>query len=74
MQNPVIETKQGKFLLGTDNVALYRNWEGDGINHLPGTITCNMIDYYRSLKRMEELCDHVLPGHDIKLLELKPIE
>ncbi|MGH0051918.1 MAG: N-acyl homoserine lactonase family protein [Sphaerochaetaceae bacterium] len=75
MQNPVINTNSGTYLLGTDNVALYKNWEGDGKgNHLPGTISCNMFDYYHSLKRMEGLCDHVLPGHDIQLLDLQPIE
>lgn len=74
MQNPVIHTKSGKYLLGTDNVALYKNWEGDEKSrHLPGTIFCNLADYYESLNKMETLADFILPGHDIKLTELEPI-
>lgn len=47
--------------------------EGVDIYHLPGTIFCNLADYYESLDRMETLADYVLPGHDIKLTKFNPI-
>ena len=68
MQCPVIHTTEGDYLVASDNIPLYENWEGnEKAKHIPGTIMCNMFDYYKSLERIETICDAVLPGHDIKV-------
>lgn len=70
MQNIAVNTTNGVYLIASDNIPTTTNWEGNGIHkHIPSSIHCNLFDYYKSLKKMEEICDHVLPSHDMKLAE-----
>ncbi len=70
MQNICVNTSAGKYLIASDNVPLYLNWEKNeqGVR-LASNIHYNLDEYYSSLDRMESVCDFVLPDHDILLPE-----
>jgi glyoxylase-like metal-dependent hydrolase (beta-lactamase superfamily II) len=72
IQNVAVNTTNGIYLIATDNIPLFKNWEGEGWHkHIISGIHVNLYDYYKSLERMEKVCDHVLPGHDISILNYK---
>jgi glyoxylase-like metal-dependent hydrolase (beta-lactamase superfamily II) len=72
MQNVAVQTTNGVYLIASDNIPLYLNWEGADIHkHIPSAIHCNLNDYYATFEKMEKVCDHVLPSHDMKLLDFK---
>ncbi len=74
MQNVAINTTNGVYLIAGDNVPTTANWEGDERQkHIPSSIHINLIDYYRFFERMERICDHVLPGHDMCLADIPVI-
>ncbi len=70
MQCLVVNTVEGVYYLAGDNAGLYENLEGNRFGRpIPGVNFVNLEDYYASLWRMERLADHILPGHDVKVLD-----
>lgn len=71
IQGVRVETDGGSYLVASDNVPFYINWEGEPPNlpHIPSNLHVNLEDYFRSFARMETLADHVLPNHDFRVLE-----
>ena len=70
MQCPVVNTAKGVYYIAGDNVPLYENLEGNKFGRpIPGMIYENLSVYYETFRRMERLADHVLPGHDFKVLD-----
>lgn len=73
MQNVVVNTSAGKYMIATDNIPSMLNWTGiDDWEHVPSPIHVSMADYYKAFKRIGELADFVLPGHD-KMLADYPV-
>lgn len=63
MQNVAVPTVDGVTLVAGHNVPLAVNWEGNGKHKpIPSGIHVKLSEYYRSLQRMESLCDQVLPA------------
>lgn len=70
MQNVVVQTSAGKYLIASDNIPLYENWNAENPRkHIASNIHYDLDEYYKSLERYETICDFVLPGHDILLTE-----
>ena len=70
MQGLAVDTKAGVYFVASDNLPLYLNWEGNQLQkHIPGINFVNVDDYYRTFKLIERVADHILPGHDPKMLE-----
>jgi len=70
MQCPIINTAKGVYYIAGDNVPLYENLKGNRFGRpIPGMIFENLATYYRTLKSMESLADHILPGHDMHVLD-----
>ena len=70
MQCVVVSTAKGTYYIAGDNVALYENLEGNRFGRpIPGINFINLGDYYETFRRMDRLADHVLPGHDMKVLD-----
>jgi N-acyl homoserine lactone hydrolase len=70
LQCVVVNTAKGVYYIAGDNVALYENLEGNRFGRpIPGINFINLGDYYETFRRMDRLADHVLPGHDLKVLD-----
>lgn len=70
MQGVRVATAGGAHLIAGDAVPLYENWEGDAhLRHIPNGIHTDLRTYERAFRRMEEVADHVLPGHDPAVFE-----
>ncbi|MBN1152626.1 MAG: N-acyl homoserine lactonase family protein [Dehalococcoidia bacterium] len=70
MQCPLINTAKGLYYIAGDNVPLYENLEGNKFGRpIPGMIYADLGAYYNTFRRMESLADHILPGHDSKVLD-----
>lgn len=69
-QGVLVNLKSGWCMIAGDTIPLWENWE---LNiqgfHTPSGIHTNLFDYYNSFKIIESLADHILPGHDMKVLE-----
>lgn len=66
-QGVSVQTKKGKYFIAGDAVGLYECWET--VPHVPSGIFNNLEQYYESMKKIEEIADYVLPGHDSKIFE-----
>ncbi len=72
MQCPLISTAKGTYYIAGDNAPLYENLEGNKFGRpIPGMIYADLGAYYETFRRMLRLADHVLPGHDMKVLDQK---
>ena len=70
MQCPLIDTARGTFYIAGDNAPLYENLEGNKFGRpIPGMIYADLGQYYETFRRMLRLADHILPGHDMKVLD-----
>lgn len=70
MQNVLVNTSAGRYLIATDNIPSMLNWEGIGSwKHVPSTIHNDLDAYWKTLERMEKVCDYILPGHDMIVRE-----
>ena len=70
MQCPLINTAKGVYYIAGDNVPLYENLEGNKFGRpIPGMIYADLGAYYDTFRRMESLAEHILPGHDSKVLD-----
>jgi glyoxylase-like metal-dependent hydrolase (beta-lactamase superfamily II) len=72
MQGVLVNTINGRYLIASDCLGLFENWTGSGIHkHIPSGIHYNLADYYKTFEKMEQICDHVLPGHEPLVFEHK---
>lgn len=63
----LVDTKKGKYLIGSDNYPLYENFT----NMIPSGIHVDLREWYSSYRIAKEITDFILPGHDLKVLENK---
>jgi glyoxylase-like metal-dependent hydrolase (beta-lactamase superfamily II) len=66
-QGVAVETEQGRHLIAGDAVGLYECMET--VPYIPSGLYNNLDEYYRSLARIYEMADVVLPGHDPRVFE-----
>jgi N-acyl homoserine lactone hydrolase len=71
IQGVTVDTDSGTYLIASDNVPFYLNWEGEPphLPHIPSNLHVNLEDYFQSFAKMERIADHVLPSHDFRVLE-----
>jgi hypothetical protein len=62
----LIATKKGNYCIPSDTVNITENWE----SKIPPGIHVNLEDCYRSFRKLEKMADHVLPCHDMVVLEM----
>lgn len=66
----VVETYKGNYVIASDTVPMFENWEGtDLMKHIPSGIHVGLTECFESFEKIERVADFVLPGHDIKVLE-----
>ena len=65
LQGVLISTGKGNYCIPSDTVNITENWE----NKIPSGIHVDVADCYRSFRKIEKMADHVLPCHDMKVLE-----
>ena len=70
MQCVVANTAKGVYYIAGDNAPLYDNLEGNAFGRpIPGMAYVSLSDYYETFRRMDRLADHLLPGHDMRVLD-----
>lgn len=67
-QGVLVQTEHGRCMIAGDTIGLFSNWE-DPERQIVSGIYNNLEDCYRSLKRIAELSDYILPGHDPLVFE-----
>jgi len=72
-QGVLVNTAAGKCMIAGDTLPQYENWTGNPhVKHLKRIVSgihVNLYDYYRTMNRIEELADFILPGHDLKVFD-----
>lgn len=70
IQGVLVETDSAKYLIASDIIPYYENWENRE-HGLPiaSDVNTNLTEFYNSLRKVLEITDYVLPGHDFKVLE-----
>jgi N-acyl homoserine lactone hydrolase len=68
-QGVLVATEKGEYFIAGDAVGLFECWEITP--HVPSGIFNNLEQYYESMDRIDEIADHVLPGHDGKVFDKK---
>jgi N-acyl homoserine lactone hydrolase len=66
-QGVSVQTEKGKYFIAGDAVGLFECWET--IPHVPSSIFNDLVQYYRSMKRIEKIADYILPGHDSRVFD-----
>ncbi len=72
MQGVAVRAAGAVYFIAGDNVPLAEMWEARekyGVPHWPGAIHVDLEAYFESFRRIEELGDVVLPGHDWSALD-----
>jgi N-acyl homoserine lactone hydrolase len=71
-QGVLVNTEGGKYLIASDTLGLFENWTGTKeFKHIPSSIHYSLPDYYKTFEKMEKICDHILPGHDMTVFKHK---
>jgi len=65
LQGVLISTRKGNYCIPSDTVNITENWA----DKIPSGIHVNLEDWYRSFRKIEKMADHVLPCHDMMILE-----
>lgn len=69
-QGVLVETAGGKYLIASDCLGTFKNWEGDATHrHIPSAIHVDLNECYATYAKIEGICDHILPGHDMRVFE-----
>ena len=72
LQGVLVNTTAGKYLIASDTIPIFENWVGNAMYaHIPSGIHYSLPEYYETFKKMERICQHVLPGHDEKVFTKK---
>jgi len=66
-QGVSVKTAAGTYVVAGDTVGLYECWESDP--RVPSGIFNNLEDCYASMEKIARIADHVLPGHDARVLD-----
>ncbi len=70
MQCLLVNTGEGVYYIAGDNVGLYDNLEGNRFGKpIPGINFIDLAEYYRTMRDMLKMSDHVLPGHDMRVID-----
>lgn len=75
-QGVLVQTARGPILIASDCMGLFESWTGTSLyKHVPSGIHYRLDEYYKSIDKMDTLCDFILPGHDPKVFdqEMYPI-
>ena len=65
MQGVLVETKEGRYCIGSDTFPLFENYE----KAIPSGIHVDLNEWFATYERTKTLCDFILPGHDIRVLD-----
>ncbi|MEL7565386.1 MAG: N-acyl homoserine lactonase family protein [Dehalobacterium sp.] len=68
LQGLKVETKAGRGLIASDFLPLFENWYNPS-GHIPSGIHVNLEDCYKTFKKIEQITDWILPGHDPEVLK-----
>ena len=63
----VVETKEGKYILTGDTIALYESYE----KAIPNSICFDETIWYASLNKIKALNAKILPSHDVAIFQRK---
>lgn len=66
-QGIAVDTEKGCHLIAGDAVGLYECMET--VPYVPSGLYNNLAEYYKSLYRIDEMADVVLPGHDARVFD-----
>lgn len=71
LQSVLVEAESGQYLLPSDNVPLYENWEGSPPDwpHIPSGGLADLDACMNTFSRMEKLGATVIPSHDFRILD-----
>ncbi len=71
MQTVTVQAATGLYVLPSDNVPLYENWEGRPPTwpHIPDTHHYSLADYYETFLQLERLGGRLLPPHDFRIFD-----
>lgn len=70
LQGLVVETDEGRIGVTSDCVSRYENWQGRPRRQwLPSGLYVDLEVYYRTLARLEDAVDYVLPSHDLAVFD-----
>ena len=69
-QGVLVDTTAGKYLIASDCLGRFENWEGNGVmKHIPSAIHVDLNQCYQTYAKIEQMCQYILPGHDSKVFE-----
>ncbi|MFW6102928.1 MAG: N-acyl homoserine lactonase family protein [Chloroflexota bacterium] len=72
MQCLLVNTSEGVYYIAGDNLGLYDNLDGNRFGKpIPGINFVDLAEYYKTMRDMLKMSDHVLPGHDMRVLDQK---
>ena len=67
IQGVRVETEEGVYLIASDTYPLYENYE----KMSPSGIHVDLKEWFASYEKTKKICDFILPGHDMRVLERK---
>lgn len=65
IQGVLVDTVEGKYLIASDTYPLFENYEAMS----PSGIHVDLKEWFASYEKTKEICDFILPGHDMKILD-----
>lgn len=68
-QSVLVDTEDGVYAICGDFVNTYKCWESNP--RIVNGLHTDLETYYKSYDKLARHCDHVLPGHDLRVLEHK---
>ena len=70
IQTVCVQTRQGLYILAGDTIPLYDNLAvPEGQLPIPNALHVDLREYVASLDKIKRLGGHILPGHELKVLE-----
>lgn len=69
LQGILVETTKGRHLIASDALPLYENLGADQTEDIPPGLHYDVAASLRSLNRMREVAEVVLPGHDLQVFQ-----
>jgi glyoxylase-like metal-dependent hydrolase (beta-lactamase superfamily II) len=72
IQGVAVRVPGRRYFIAGDNVPLMENWDAKGkygVPHWPNSIHVDLEIFLKTLRRIEDLGDIILPGHDWSALE-----